>query len=135
MSPHIPTPRTDKVEATVTNSAMGPTPTQAHNERAYRWMRDHARDMERLAHVLRIERARADAHRDALVAILSGIHRLLLPGEFEGHDGKVYRFEPPEIEGQLWADAYRALGDRIRAIPEELDKAANPQNIAGGSEP
>lgn len=68
--------------------------------------------------------ARAEAHRDALVAILGGIHALLLPGQFEGHDGKVYRFEPPEIAGQLWADAYRALGDRIRAIPEELDKAA-----------
>lgn len=103
----------------------------AHARRQALELLEHAQRLERQTDAERYRAQRAEAHRDALVSILSGIHALLLPGDFEGHDGKVYRFDPPDDKG-LYKECYRALGERIRAIPEELDKAAKAEPCNGG---
>lgn len=98
----------------------------------YRQARQEGRDESaREIEVLRAERDTARARFDHAVKLLTAIHGLLLPADFE-HDGKRFRFEPPELRGHLWADAYRALGERIRALPSELDKAK--QGTSAGTE-
>ena len=84
-----------------------------------------ARRAQRHVEILLHERDRARARFDRLFAVLMSIHNLLAPAPFE-NEGKTYVFKL-ELDSPLWMDAYQRLCDRIRAIPEEIAKAEEPQ--------
>jgi len=51
------------------------------------------------------------------VRLLAGIHGLLYPAPRKLEDGRVFVFRPPNPHEYL-----QALSDRIRALPDELEK-------------
>ena len=68
--------------------------------------------------ILRYERDRAQAERNRGVQILTRIHSLLYPRPISTEDGmRLFRPSSPDPHETL-----QMLSDRIRAIPEELDR-------------
>lgn len=69
--------------------------------------------------MLTYERDVARAHRNALANILTAIHAQLSPPDVSLPDGRVMRFHDPNAVQTL-----HVLSERIRAIPDELARAA-----------
>lgn len=87
----------------------------AHHAGYLAGQRERAREVE----VLTAERDAARAHRDRLADILTRIHACLAPPDVTAPDGRVWSYVGPDMPEML-----RMLGDRIRAIPDELTAAA-----------
>lgn len=78
-------------------------------------LRNYWDQEKRRAEIFREERDIARASFDRAVRTLSSIHALLNPPDVTV-EGRTYRFDNPAIQ----LEAYRALSEAIRAIPEEL---------------
>lgn len=81
-----------------------------------------ARWLERLnleAEVRYYEREQARARVDIAVKLLTGIHSLLYPAPITTEDGRTMVFRPKDPDPH---EVLQELSDRIRAIPEELEK-------------
>lgn len=79
------------------------------------------RRLHRQSEVLRAERDHARACYDATVKLLVGIHALLYPAPTTLPDGRVMVFRPKSLDPH---DVLQELSDRIRALPDELEKFA-----------
>lgn len=85
---------------------------------------DSAAELRRLHHhteVLRAERDRARSCYDATVKLMAGIHALLYPAPTTMPDGRVMVFRPKSLDPH---EVLQELSDRIRALPDELEKVA-----------
>ena len=88
--------------------------------------REEERRMRRIAmqiKVLTAERDRARASYDSAVKLLTSIHALLYPAPITTADGSTMVFRPKGIDPH---EVLQELSDRIRAVPDELAKAATP---------
>ena len=65
------------------------------------------------------ERDHANQRYFNAVRLLTGIHALLYPPRFTDHDGRTWQFKSPFAEEQM-----QELSDRIRALPDEIARAA-----------
>lgn len=90
---------------------------------------EQARALEHGVKVLAAQRDQALAHRDRVLNILGGIFGLLNPRQIVDSEGRTWQFKSPTVEWQL-----QALSDRIRALPDEMEAAAeahpDPQGYA-----
>lgn len=111
----IETPRTDALAAKLEGIEID---FRAHEH--VRALVNHARNLEREAVILQVEREKARARADKTTELLVAIHNLLLPPDTVVSDGKRFVFDPQDKS--LYWDCYKALGNRIRAIPDELAK-------------
>ncbi len=75
--------------------------------------------LEREAEVRYYEREQARARVDIAVKLLTGIHSLLYPAPITTEDGRTMVFRPKDPDPH---EVLQELSDRIRAIPEELEK-------------
>lgn len=85
--------------------------------RALEGYAESAERLERENEVLRVERDHARAKFDKVMSLLVGIHSLLYPAPMTRDDGAVFVFRPQNPHE--WA---QALSDRIRALPDEMEK-------------
>lgn len=88
---------------------------------------DAAAELRRLHHhteVLRSERDRARSCYDATVKLMVGIHALLYPAPTTMPDGRVMVFRPKSLDPH---EVLQELSDRIRALPDELEKVTTIQ--------
>lgn len=95
-------------------------------------MRDGAQeimDLRAEREALRYRATKVEALYQRTVAVLMAIYHLLPPGPVKGDDGGTYILD---LNNPLWMDAYQQLGDRIRAIPAEIEKAKAEQGNGGG---
>lgn len=69
--------------------------------------------------VLRAERDHARAQFEEAIKLLTGIHSLMYPAPTALPDGRVMVFRPTSPDPH---DVLQALSDRIRALPDELEK-------------
>ena len=53
------------------------------------------------------------------VRLLAGIHALLYPPRFTDNDGRTWQFKSPHPDDQM-----QELSDRIRALPDDLNRDA-----------
>lgn len=74
-----------------------------------------AREME----VMRAKLQVAEARFERAMRILVDIHALLVPGPIDTPDGQKFYFRDPDAATTLFR-----LSERIRAIPDEIDRAA-----------
>lgn len=74
-------------------------------------------DLDRLLEITRAERDRARASLERAVHLLTGIRGLLYPAPITTAEGKTFVFRPDNPH-----EFMQALSDRIRAIPDELEK-------------
>ena len=65
------------------------------------------------------ERDNANQRYSSAVRLLTGIHALLYPPRFTDNDGRTRQFKSPLAEEQM-----QELSDRIRALPDEIARAA-----------
>lgn len=72
--------------------------------------------------VLIAEREQARASLDRAVKLLTEIHFLLYPTPITTADGRTMAFRPKDPDPHT---VLQALSDRIRALPDELDKLPN----------
>jgi hypothetical protein len=84
---------------------------------------------QRAADVHRAERDHARARLDRALRILSDIHAYLYPRLVE-HDGKTYAFNAPNVHEMM-----QRLSDRVRAIPDEIERLQSPPIAASGLSP
>jgi hypothetical protein len=82
----------------------------------------------RTAEIYAIERDHARACYDKTVRILTGIHALLYPPRFTDNDGRVWEFRSPIAQEQM-----QELSDRIRALPDEIEKTDAAMKAVPGS--
>jgi hypothetical protein len=75
--------------------------------------------------ILSMEKAHNERKAEYFVRLLSGIHALLYPERVTRADGMRFEFHSPYVHEQM-----QELSDRIRALPEQIQKAA----IAAGRE-
>jgi hypothetical protein len=88
----------------------------------YETVMDAQRELSRARQVeavLRYEVEKARASYGATVKILVGIHAVIYPQLVKLEDGRRFAFNSPHLHQQM-----QELSDRIRAIPDELAKAA-----------
>ena len=71
------------------------------------------------AEIYAAERDHANQRYFNAVRLLTGIHALLYPPRFTDHDGRTWQFKSPLAEEQM-----QALSDCIRALPDEIARAA-----------
>ena len=71
------------------------------------------------AEIYAAERDHANQRYFNAVRLLTGIHALLSPPRFTDHDGRTWQFKSPFAEEQM-----QELSDRIRALPDEIARAA-----------
>ena len=71
------------------------------------------------AEIYAVERDHANQRYSSAVRLLTGIHALLYPPRFTDHDGRTWQFKSPLAEEQM-----QELSDRIRALPDEIARAA-----------
>lgn len=69
------------------------------------------------------ERDRERARVRHLIAVLSGIHGLLVSDHVKLPDGRVFEFSNPALEHEM----LYALSKAIRAIPDQIAAAMNPK--------
>ncbi|MBX3603236.1 MAG: hypothetical protein KF863_21655 [Rubrivivax sp.] len=79
--------------------------------------------LQREVEVLRAERDQARASVDRAVQLLTGIHALLYPSPLTMPDGRTLVFRPTSPDPHA---VLQALSDRIRALPDELQKLSYP---------
>lgn len=65
------------------------------------------------------EKGRARMQFEMAIAQLTAIHSLLTPEDIRLPDGRVFRFDNPDIQ----REAYRALCQAIRKIPDDINAA------------
>lgn len=81
----------------------------------------------REAEVFRMERDHARAQFQHAAGLLTGIHALLYPAPIKLEDGRTMVFRPENPHEIL-----QTLSDRIRALPDELEKLrAQPTDTEG----
>lgn len=82
--------------------------------------------------VFRAERDHARAQFDNAARLLTGIHALLYPPQLILQDGRTLAFRPTNPDPH---EVLQALSDRIRALPDELEKlrAASATQPADGA--
>ena len=71
------------------------------------------------AEIYAAERDHANQRYFNAVRLLTGIHALLYPPRFTDHNGRTWQFKSPLAEEQM-----QALSDCIRALPDEIARAA-----------
>ena len=71
------------------------------------------------AEIYAAERDHANQRYFSAVRLLTGIHALLCPPRVTDHDGRTWQFKSPLAEEQM-----QELSDRIRALPDEIARAA-----------
>jgi len=83
--------------------------------------------LKRMVEILRIERDQARARFDHSIKLLVGIHSLLYPAPLNMEDGRIIVFRPKDPDPH---EALQALSDRIRALPDEIEKidATHPKD-------
>lgn len=79
------------------------------------------RKLQRKVEVLLAERDQARAQFDHAVKLLIGIHSLLYPAPITTPDGRTMVFRPKSPDPH---EVLQALSDRIRALPDEIARAA-----------
>lgn len=77
----------------------------------------------REAEVFRAERDHARAQYEQAVRLLVGVHSLLYPPATALADGRTRVFRPTDPDPH---EVLQALSDRIRALPDELEKLRAP---------
>lgn len=89
----------------------------------YQLAEDHAR-LETHFKIVQEQLSHEKERVSHLVKILSGIHALLPPNDVTTPDGKTWRFNyPPSLPAD---EVLRALAERIKAIPEDMDRPPIP---------
>ena len=81
------------------------------------------------AEIYAAERDHANQRYSSAVRLLTGIHALLYPPRFTDHDGRTWQFKSPLAEEQM-----QELSDRIRALPDEIARAALDCRACRGSD-
>ena len=79
--------------------------------------------LNREAEVRYYEREQARARTDAAVKLLTGIYSLLYPTPIKTGDGRTMMFRPSSPDPH---EVLQELSDRIRALPDELEKLELP---------
>lgn len=85
-------------------------------------LRQEVSDLRRQLEVALRQRDAAIARCDSSAAILIGIHSLLYPPLIKLGDGRVFAFRPVSLNPH---DLMQELSDRIRAVPEAIEKLSS----------
>jgi hypothetical protein len=81
---------------------------------------EFTRRADRQIEVLRGERDHQRARVESAVKLLTGIHTLLYPAPVKTADGRTMVFRPKDPDPH---EILQELSDRIRALPDEIERA------------